>query len=255
MEEEFVCLALGRGPTDTNKPGLEGRPSTFGKTLNEKTCVPSEGVNRFSCLAPGLDWTRLFMSLTAGAGTRCMSLLPQSPTLWLDRKRKKTPSAHASSFGGVSVSGGCYMTPRDRDPALKAATKRPSSHVSVSKVKKPTPRDEARLKARLGSTGDVLSCVFFPQQAVISRRLTKCSLGGRHMKGKEHRCAEPNLALKASHLPPTHDVGGQPKVGWKMVVKVSNSHSPGHWMSLVFASLRFFSSNVLAGCYLHDTRD
>ena len=49
------------------------------------------------------------MSLTAGAGTRCMSLLPQSPTLWLDRKRKKTPSAHASSFGGVSVSGGCYM--------------------------------------------------------------------------------------------------------------------------------------------------
>jgi hypothetical protein len=23
--------------------------------------------NRFSCLAPGLDWTRLFMSLTAGA--------------------------------------------------------------------------------------------------------------------------------------------------------------------------------------------
>ena len=30
----------------------------------------------FSCLQPGLDWTRLFMSLTAGAGTRCMSLLP-----------------------------------------------------------------------------------------------------------------------------------------------------------------------------------
>ncbi len=30
--------------------------------------------NRFSCLTPGLDWTRLFMSLTAGAGTRCMSL-------------------------------------------------------------------------------------------------------------------------------------------------------------------------------------
>ena len=36
---------------------------------------------RFSCLTPGLDWTRLFMSLTAGAGTRCMSLLPDSPTL------------------------------------------------------------------------------------------------------------------------------------------------------------------------------
>ena len=63
-----------------------------------------EFITCISCLTPGLDWTRLFMSLTAGAGTRCMSLLPQSPTLWLDRKRKKTPSAHASSFGGVSVS-------------------------------------------------------------------------------------------------------------------------------------------------------
>ena len=48
----------------------------------------------YPMITPGLDWTRLFMSLTAGAGTRCMSLLPQSPTLWLDRK--KTPSAHAS---------------------------------------------------------------------------------------------------------------------------------------------------------------
>ena len=37
--------------------------------------------NRFSCLKPGLDWTRLFMSLTAGAGTRCMSLLSSSPSL------------------------------------------------------------------------------------------------------------------------------------------------------------------------------
>ena len=32
-------------------------------------------------LTPGLDWTRLFLSLTAGAGTRCMSLLPTSPHL------------------------------------------------------------------------------------------------------------------------------------------------------------------------------
>jgi hypothetical protein len=38
----------------------------------------AEGI---SCLKPGLDWTRLFMSLTAGAGTRCMSLLRDSPTL------------------------------------------------------------------------------------------------------------------------------------------------------------------------------
>jgi len=32
-------------------------------------------------LRPGLDNTRLFISLTAGAGTRCMSLLPSSPSL------------------------------------------------------------------------------------------------------------------------------------------------------------------------------
>ena len=56
-------------------------------------------MNRFSCLKPGLDWTRLFMSLTAGAGTRCMSLLPDSPTLVyfisldeLERKREKDTS-------------------------------------------------------------------------------------------------------------------------------------------------------------------
>ena len=35
----------------------------------------------YPMITPGLDWTRLFMSLTAGAGTRCMSLLPDSPTL------------------------------------------------------------------------------------------------------------------------------------------------------------------------------
>jgi len=38
-------------------------------------------MNRFSCIAPGVDWTRLFLSLTAGAGTRCMSLLTSLPTL------------------------------------------------------------------------------------------------------------------------------------------------------------------------------
>ena len=44
---------------------------------------------RFSCLTPGLDWTRLFMSLTAVAGTRCMSLLPDSPTLFYGPKDNK----------------------------------------------------------------------------------------------------------------------------------------------------------------------
>ena len=62
--------------TDRNLPkGYEGWPVT-----NEEPIV---FCNRFSCLTPGLDWTRLFMSLTAGAGTRCMSLLPDSPTLRL----------------------------------------------------------------------------------------------------------------------------------------------------------------------------
>ena len=40
-----------------------------------------EFITCISCLTPGLDWTRLFMSLTAGAGTRCMSLLSSSPSL------------------------------------------------------------------------------------------------------------------------------------------------------------------------------
>jgi len=34
-----------------------------------------------SLLTPGLDYTRLFISLTAAAGTICMSLLPSSPSL------------------------------------------------------------------------------------------------------------------------------------------------------------------------------
>ena len=34
-----------------------------------------------SLLTPGLDYTRLFISLTAGAGTRCMCLLSSSPSL------------------------------------------------------------------------------------------------------------------------------------------------------------------------------
>ena len=43
--------------------------------------IEDVSIRNFSCLQPGLDWTRLFMSLTAGAGTRCMSLLPTSPNL------------------------------------------------------------------------------------------------------------------------------------------------------------------------------
>ena len=36
----------------------------------------------YRLLTPGLDNTCLFMSLTAGAGTRCMSLLSSSPNLY-----------------------------------------------------------------------------------------------------------------------------------------------------------------------------
>ena len=47
----------------------------------------------FCCLTPGLDWTRLFMSLTAGAGTRCMSLLPTSPILFfINGKKTRVPA-------------------------------------------------------------------------------------------------------------------------------------------------------------------
>ena len=38
----------------------------------------------YDLLTPGLDNTRLFLSLTAGAGTRCMSLLSSSPNLSSD---------------------------------------------------------------------------------------------------------------------------------------------------------------------------
>ena len=54
---------------------IESRPTTRETTFGF--------LELFCCLTPGLDWTRLFMSLTAGAGTRCMSLLPTSPILCL----------------------------------------------------------------------------------------------------------------------------------------------------------------------------
>ena len=48
-----------------------------------------------SHLQPGLDWTRLFMSLTAGAGTRCMSLLSSSPSLVLGLMHRFPSSQHS----------------------------------------------------------------------------------------------------------------------------------------------------------------
>jgi len=75
-----------------SSPRLGKRPPLV-RLQDEKTKCPSARPgNRFSCLEPGLDWTRLFMSLTAGAGTRCTNLLPDSPTLWLERKKSRDAS-------------------------------------------------------------------------------------------------------------------------------------------------------------------
>jgi len=62
----------------------------------------AKSYGRFSCLKPGLDWTRLFISLTAGAGTRCMSLLRDSPTL----SQADTKNLTSSS----KFSGSCVLT-------------------------------------------------------------------------------------------------------------------------------------------------
>ena len=46
-------------------------------------------------VTPGLDNTRLFIGLTAGAGTRCMSLLSSSPSLRrLMKEMKKREDMH-----------------------------------------------------------------------------------------------------------------------------------------------------------------
>ena len=60
--------------------GREGKGASDGwgrpQVLESDHRLRSQGL-----LTPGLDNTRLYMSLTAGAGTRCMSLLSSSPSL------------------------------------------------------------------------------------------------------------------------------------------------------------------------------
>ena len=51
------------------------------KDENEKEKRCENRITSIKLLTPGLDNTRLFISLTAGAGTRCMSLLSSSPSL------------------------------------------------------------------------------------------------------------------------------------------------------------------------------
>ena len=61
--------------------------------VDKSSCSnPSRAVS-IKLLTPGLDNTRLFISLTAGAGTRCMSLLSSSPSLL----------STAASFLGVNL--------------------------------------------------------------------------------------------------------------------------------------------------------
>ena len=59
--------------------------------------------NNVSCLQPGLDWTRLFMSLTAGAGTRCMSLLSSSPSLVLGLMHRFLLLSNLILFLGIFI--------------------------------------------------------------------------------------------------------------------------------------------------------
>ena len=60
-----------------------------------------------SLLTPGLDYTRLFISLTAGAGTRCMCLLSSSPSLlyvlFLFRLGEMKSGRHASARPGFFI--------------------------------------------------------------------------------------------------------------------------------------------------------
>ena len=56
---------------------------------------------------PGLDNTRLFISFTAGAGTRCMSLLSSSPSLetYLEMKEETTTTAsNRPAFSPADIS-------------------------------------------------------------------------------------------------------------------------------------------------------
>ena len=58
--------------------------------------ISCEDVKEEDYCGPGLDNTRLFMRLTAGAGTRCMSLLSSSPNLTLPHNISRSPSSACS---------------------------------------------------------------------------------------------------------------------------------------------------------------
>ena len=93
--------------THHSRPEGSGRQAvsvSWGGYLPGETTVTAEtNARRYestdsSLLTPGLDYTRLFISLTAAAGTICMSLLPSSPSLLVglvsDEERKGDNRRH-----------------------------------------------------------------------------------------------------------------------------------------------------------------
>ena len=79
-EKNFIITGI-TGPKDINDGFLWSFLSLNKFILLDTAVSRKELIIDSWYLMPGLDWTRLFMSLTAGAGTRCMSLLRDSPTL------------------------------------------------------------------------------------------------------------------------------------------------------------------------------
>ena len=78
---------------------------------------------------PGLDFTRLFISLTAGAGTRCMSLLSSPPSLSLcswqvKDKRRLAPARTAVMTGSPFLAAVLSPLSHSREIQLTAGSLR-----------------------------------------------------------------------------------------------------------------------------------
>jgi hypothetical protein len=67
---------------------------------------------------PGLDNTRLFMSFTAGAGTRCMSLLSSSKRNYYKMRAQERFLRYRNSSHPKEkkiLASTCWLTPRKRE--------------------------------------------------------------------------------------------------------------------------------------------
>ena len=108
IEEEIPSNNRMMKPTKTLEREKETHEDIESRPTNRETTFGF--LELFCCLTPGLDWTRLFMSLTAGAGTRCMSLLPTSPILCLTHASLGTvPARLAIVCQSFSLS--CWSSP------------------------------------------------------------------------------------------------------------------------------------------------